>query len=102
VIGLRSRIGSNVTIKHTVFNGADRFETDSERLRNRERSLPDIGVGEGSVIERAILDKDCRIGKNVRIINKKHIENEEGANYVIRDGIVVIPKGIMVPDETVI
>jgi len=102
VIGLRSRIGSNVTIKDTVFNGADRFETDSERLRNRERSLPDIGVGEGSVIERAILDKDCRIGKNVRIINKKHLENEEGANYVIRDGIVVIPKGIMVPDETVI
>ena len=102
VIGLRSRIGSNVTIKHTVFNGADRFETDSERLRNRERSLPDIGVGEGSVIERAILDKDCRIGKNVRIGNKRRIENEEGQNYVIRDGIVVIPKAIMVPDDTVI
>jgi glucose-1-phosphate adenylyltransferase len=102
VIGLRSRIGSNVTIKDTVFIGADRFETDAERQRNRERSAPDIGVGEGAVIERAILDKDCRIGKNVRIINKKHVENEEGANYVIRDGIVVIPKGIMVPDETVI
>jgi glucose-1-phosphate adenylyltransferase len=102
VIGLRSRIGSNVTIKDTVFIGADRFETDAERQRNRERSAPDIGVGEGSIIERAILDKDCRIGKNVRIINKKQVENEEGANYVIRDGIVVIPKGIMVPDETVI
>jgi glucose-1-phosphate adenylyltransferase len=102
VIGLRSRIGRNVTIKDTVFIGADRFETDAERQRNRERSAPDIGLGEGAVIERAILDKDCRIGKNVRIINKKHVDNEEGTNYVIRDGIVVIPKGIMVPDETVI
>jgi glucose-1-phosphate adenylyltransferase len=102
VIGLRSRIGRNVTIRDTVYIGADRFETDAERERNQARSMPDIGVGEGSVIERAILDKDCRIGKNVRIINKKHVENEEGSNYVIRDGIVVIPKGIMVPDDTVI
>jgi glucose-1-phosphate adenylyltransferase len=102
VIGLRSRIGRNVTIKDTVFIGADRFETDAERARNQSRGLPDIGVGDGAVIERAILDKDCRIGKNVRIINKKQLENEEGPNYVIRDGIVVIPKSIMVPDDSVI
>ncbi len=102
VIGLRSRIGRDVTIKDTVYNGADRFESDADRAKNQTRSLPDLGVGDGSVIERAILDKDCRIGKNVRIVNKKHIENEEGPNYVIRDGIVVIPKAIMVPDDTVI
>lgn len=102
VIGLRSRIGRNVTIQDTVFIGADRFETDAERAQNQAQSLPDLGVGDGSVIERAILDKDCRIGKNVRIINKKDVENEEGPNYVIREGIVVIPKGIMVPDDTVI
>ena len=102
VIGLRSRIGRDVTIKDTVYNGADRFESDADRVKNQTRSLPDMGVGDGSVIERAILDKDCRIGKNVRIVNKKHIENEEGPNYVIRDGIVVIPKAIMVPDDTVI
>jgi glucose-1-phosphate adenylyltransferase len=102
VIGLRSRIGRNVTIKDTVYNGADRFESDADRAKNQAQSLPDMGVGDGSVIERAILDKDCRIGKNVRIINKKHIENEEGPNYVIRDGIVVIPKSIMIPDDTVI
>src|SRR5438876_2383751 len=102
VIGLGSRIGRNVAIKDTVFIGADRFETDAERARNETRGLPDIGVGDGAVIERAILDKDCRIGKNVRIGNKRRIENEEGQNYVIRDGIVVIPKAIMVPDDTVI
>ena len=100
VIGVRSRIGRNVTIRDTVFIGADRFETDAERARNFARGQPDLGVGEGSVIERAILDKDCRIGRNVRIVNKNKLENHEGANYVIRDGIVVIPKGIAVPDET--
>jgi glucose-1-phosphate adenylyltransferase len=102
VIGLRSRIGRNVVLRDTVLIGADRFETDAERLGNRQRGLPDFTVGDGSVIERAILDKDCRIGRNVHIINRRGLENDEGDNYVIRDGIVVIPKGITVPDGTVI
>ena len=50
------------------------------------------------VIENAILDKDCRIGRDVRIVNRRGVREEEGVNYVIRDGIVVIPKGIVVPD----
>ena len=80
----------------------DRFETDAERAHNQTRSLPDIGVGDGSVIERAILDKDCRIGRGVRLINKRGIENDEGDTYVIREGIVCIPRGTIVPDGTVI
>jgi glucose-1-phosphate adenylyltransferase len=100
VIGIRSRIGRNVTIRDTVIIGADRFETDTERAQNLARGNPDLGVGDGSVIERAILDKDCRIGRQVRIVNKNKLENDEGPNYVIRDGIVVIPKGIAVPDDT--
>src|SRR5947207_1515460 len=56
VIGLRSRIGRNVTFKDTVFIGADRFETDAERAQNQTRSLPDIGLGDGAHLERAILD----------------------------------------------
>ena len=54
------------------------------------------------MIERAILDKDCRIGRNVRIRNEKNVQDAETANYVIRDGIVVIPRGAVVPDGTVI
>jgi len=102
VIGVRSRIGRDVVLKDTVMIGADRFETDAERAANRARGIPDLTVGDASVIERAILDKDCRVGRNVRISNRRNVQDEEGENYVIRDGIVVIPKGIVVPDGTVI
>jgi glucose-1-phosphate adenylyltransferase len=102
VIGLRSRIGRDCTIKDSVIIGADRFETDTEREANRRRGVPDMTIGSGTVIERAILDKDCRIGNNVRIVNARNVQDEEGVNYVIRDGIVVIPKGIVVPDGTTI
>ena len=64
--------------------------------------MPDVGIGDGCVIERAILDKDCRIGANVRIVNEREVREAEAENYVIRDGIVVIPKGAVVPDGTVI
>jgi len=102
LIGVRSRVGANATLRDTVLIGADRFETDSERAANRARGYPDLIVGEGTVIERAILDKDCRIGRNCRIVNQKGVEEDEGPNYVIRDGIVCIPKGCVVPDGTVI
>lgn len=102
IVGVRSRIGSNSTIRDTVIIGADRFETDAERARNRERGFPDLTVGSGTHIERAILDKDCRIGNNVKIVNQRGVEEEEGPNYVIRDGIVVIPKAAVVGDGTVI
>ena len=62
----------------------------------------DAGIGDGSVIERAILDKGCRIGANVKIVNQGGVRDAEGDSHVIRDGIVVIPKGALVPDGTVI
>jgi glucose-1-phosphate adenylyltransferase len=59
-------------------------------------------VGEGSVIEQAILDKDCRVGRGVRIVNRAKQIEADAADFVIRDGIVVIPKGAVIPDGTVI
>jgi glucose-1-phosphate adenylyltransferase len=59
-------------------------------------------LGDNSVVERAIIDKDSRIGHNVRIVNHKGLSEDEGENYVIRDGIVVIPRGSVVRDGTVI
>ncbi len=102
VLGVRSRIGRSVAIRDTVMVGADRFETDAERADNERRSVPDYGVDDGTVIENAILDKDCRIGKRVKIINSNGVAEEDGSNYVIREGIVVIPKGAVVSDDTVI
>ena len=71
MVGVRSRIGRDVALRDTVFNGADRFENDAERADNRRRGLPDFGIGDGSVIRRAIIDKDCRIGRGVRIVNSR-------------------------------
>jgi glucose-1-phosphate adenylyltransferase len=102
VVGVRSRIGRDVVLREAVVNGADVFESDAERADNRRRGVPDFGVGDGSVIERAILDKDCRVGRGVRIVNAKGVQEDEGPCYVIRDGIVVIPNGSVVPDGTVI
>jgi glucose-1-phosphate adenylyltransferase len=102
VIGVRSRIGRNAVLRDTVLIGADRFETDAERAANRVRGVPDLVVGDDAVIERAILDKDCRVGNNVRIVNRRGVPDDEGDNYVIRDGVVTIPRGTVVPDGTVI
>ena len=63
---------------------------------------PPIGIGAGTIVSRAILDKDCRIGANVRIVNEAGRQDAEGDNYVIRDGVIVIPKGAVVRDGTVI
>lgn len=102
VVGVRSRIGRGVQLLETVVNGSDQYETAEQREENRRLGRPDIGVGEGSVVVRAILDKDCRIGRNVQIVNRRRIQNEEGDCYVIRDGIVVIPNNETVPDGTII
>jgi glucose-1-phosphate adenylyltransferase len=102
VVGVRSRIGHGVTLRDTVMIGADRFETDAERSLNRKEGRPDIGIGDRSVIERAIIDKDCRIGREVKLVNHRNLQEYEGDNFVIREGIVVIPKGAMVKDGTVI
>ena len=102
VVGLRSRIGRNAVIRDSVIIGADRFETDAERAQNRQRGVPDLVLGDNCVVERAIIDKDARIGNNVRIVNRKGQAEEEGDNYVIREGVVVIPRGSVLRDGMVI
>jgi glucose-1-phosphate adenylyltransferase len=102
VVGVRSRIGRNVVLRDTVLIGADRFETDLEQLANRQRGVPDIGIGDGSVIEKAIIDKDCRIGRNVRITNPRGLGDADNDTWVIREGIIAIPRGTVIPDGTVI
>jgi glucose-1-phosphate adenylyltransferase len=102
IIGVRSRIGRGVTMRSTVLIGADRYETEEEMQANRERGIPGFGIGDGSVIEQAIIDKDTRIGRNVQIVNRRNLREADEPLYVIRDGIVVIPNATVVPDGTVI
>jgi glucose-1-phosphate adenylyltransferase len=102
VIGVRTQIGNGVQLRNTVLIGADGFETPEEKHDNLRRGVPNLGVGDGSVIENAILDKDARIGVNVKIVNRDRVQESDGPNYVIREGIVVIPRGAAILDGSVI
>lgn len=102
IIGVRSRVAANAHLREVVMIGADKYQSEIDRDEDGKKGLPAVGVGEGSIIHRAILDKDSRIGRNVRILDHACDENSEGENYVIRDGIVVIPRSAIVPDNQVI
>lgn len=102
VIGLRSVIGSQVNIKDSVIMGADYYEDDQERAGNRRLGRPDVGIGANSVIEAALIDKNARIGQNVQIHSLPNRPDSETPNWVVRDGLVIIPKNAVIPDETII
>jgi glucose-1-phosphate adenylyltransferase len=102
VIGIRSRIGSGCQIRRSILMGADYFETPIQQEDNRKRQRPAIGIGEGTVIEDSIIDKNVRIGRNVVIRAAGKDRNMDGDNFYVRDGIVIIPKGSTIPDGAVI
>jgi len=102
VIGLRSQIGPKVKIRSSILMGADYYETEADRTENERLGRPAIGIGDGTVIEGAIIDKNARIGRNVRIRHLPDRPDSEAENWVARDGLVVIPKNAAIADETVI
>lgn len=102
VIGIRSIIGPNSTVKSTVLMGSDFYEPQEVKEENRQRGRPDIGIGAGSYIEQAIIDKNARIGAHVTIRALPNRPDEEHVNWVATDGIVVVPKGAVIPDGAVI
>jgi glucose-1-phosphate adenylyltransferase len=102
VIGLRSRIGPNVTIRSSVIMGADYYETDAERAENKRQGRPNVGVGQGSSVQDALIDKNARIGRNVQIRTLPDRPDAETETWVARDGLVIVPKNAIIPDGTVI
>jgi glucose-1-phosphate adenylyltransferase len=82
--------------------GADYYETPSQLLENEQRKRPSIGIGNGTVIEDAIIDKNVRIGRNVVIRAAGKDRDMDGENFYVRDGVVIIPKGSIIPDGGVI
>jgi glucose-1-phosphate adenylyltransferase len=102
VIGLRSQIGPETRIRSSILMGADYYETAADRAENQRLGRPDIGIGQGAVIEGAIIDKNARIGRNVQIRHLSDRPDSEADNWVARDGLVVIPKDSVIPDDTVI
>ena len=99
VIGLRCRIGRNVTIRDSVLMGADMYETPAEIAASSAAGQPLLGIGEGSVVEGAIIDKNCRIGRNVRIVNERKLDSmPETDEAMISGGVVVIQKNAVIAD----
>jgi glucose-1-phosphate adenylyltransferase len=102
VVGIRSQIGENTELERVMMMGADFYEDDEDFEYNRQLGIPNIGIGKGSIIRKAIIDKNAHIGENVRIVNEDRVQNFDGAGYYIRDGIVIVPKGGVLQSGTVI
>ena len=104
VLGVRSRIESDVVLNKTLVMGSDFYESYEERIALRNGGGIPLGVGQGTTVKRAILDKNARIGDNVTIVNKDNVEEADRADqgFYIRNGIVVIVKNATIPDGTII
>jgi glucose-1-phosphate adenylyltransferase len=102
VIGIRSRIGAAAHIRNSLLVGADFYETLEDMRSAEARGVPVVGIGSESVIENAIIDKNARIGRGVRIVNDAGVKEKDGKGYYIREGIVIVPKNGIIPDGMII
>ena len=100
IIGVRSVIQEGARVRRSVVMGADFYETEEEKQENRNRCIPDVGIGGDSLISGAIIDKNARIGRGVKICNQDNLTEFDGEGYTIREGIVVVEKGAVIPDGT--
>ncbi|HUW40554.1 MAG TPA: glucose-1-phosphate adenylyltransferase [Rectinemataceae bacterium] len=103
IVGVRTIIESGASLDGVVCMGADYYETPEQRAENRALGRPDVGIGQGSIVKGAIIDKNAHIGQNCRIgiDNMERIDGEFPLYYVV-DGIIVIPKNAIIPEGTAI
>lgn len=104
VIGLRSRIGKGVRIDSSFVMGADYYQSIEEMRADLVGGKPRVGIGEESLINRAIIDKNARIGSGVRLLNEAKVIDADAADgsYYIRDGIIIVPKNAVIGDGTIV
>ena len=103
VIGIRSRVEEGTVVKKSILMGTDRYETLEEIAAiKKEGKRPHMGIGKNCHIEDAIIDKNCSIGNNVTIKGGPNLDDTETPVYCIRDGIIILKKGAIVQDGTVI
>ena len=95
IVGIRAAL-NKATVRRALIMGAEDYPPEGPP------GAPPVGVGEGSLIQGAIIDLNARIGRNVRITNKQGVREAEGDGWVIRDGIVVVPKNAVIPDDSTI
>jgi len=102
VIGLRTRIDHGAHIENSYLMGADWYQSLEEMRAEKAAGRPRVGIGEGSYIRNAIIDKNARIGAGVRLVNesgRREYDAPDGSVH-IREGIIVVPKNATVPDGT--
>ncbi|MDE5104329.1 MAG: glucose-1-phosphate adenylyltransferase, partial [Trichodesmium sp. St19_bin2] len=104
VLGVRSRIEADCIIEDSLLMGSDFYEPFTERKPGLTKGYVPLGIGAETTIRGAIIDKNARIGRNVKIINKDKIEEaqREEEGFIIRSGIVVVLKNAIISDNTVI
>ena len=102
VIGIRSYVGPDTTLKNTVMLGTDHFRWHEMEERGFVEGPANPGIEEESYVEGAIIDKNVSIGKRCIIKNQDNVQEAEEDLYHVRDGIVVIPKNTRIPDDTII
>jgi glucose-1-phosphate adenylyltransferase len=102
VVGIRSRIGHGTTVVSSYLMGNDYFESLVELEQARTQGIPNLGIGNRCYIRNAIVDKNVRIGDDVRINGGSHLPNADHSLYTVKDGIVVIKKGAVIPNGFVI
>ncbi|HEY0981243.1 glucose-1-phosphate adenylyltransferase [Schlesneria sp.] len=99
VIGLRCKIGKNVTIANSILMGSDDYQSEEEIQADANAGIPSIGVGDGCLLDGVIVDKNCRIGDGVHVRGGDVLKVPENPAVVIQDGVIVIPKGTILPDR---
>ncbi|MDQ2856540.1 MAG: glucose-1-phosphate adenylyltransferase, partial [Acidobacteriota bacterium] len=104
IVGLRSRIGNRVQLDASIVMGADYYQSIEEMRTDAVKKKPRVGIGEDSIVRKAIIDKNARIGSGVRLLNDGGVLNAdaEDGSYYIREGIIIVPKNAVIPDGTII
>lgn len=102
VVGIRARVGHGSTVVSSYLMGNDYYETLADINSAHQKGIPLLGIGNRCYIKNAIIDKNCRIGDDVRINGGTHLENTDQPLYTIKDGIVVVKKGAIIPNGFVI
>ena len=100
VVGIRSVIQQGSKIRRSILLGADFY--DADRAAAPRGDAPRLGIGKNVVLDRVIVDKNARIGDDVRLVNEAGVNHADGAGYYIRDGIIVVPKDGIVKPGTVV
>ncbi|MCC7521139.1 MAG: glucose-1-phosphate adenylyltransferase [Flavobacteriaceae bacterium] len=98
VVGIRSRIGASSTVQDSYLMGSDYYENLEDLRTNYEKGIINIGIGERCHIRHTIIDKNCRIGNDVKLIGGKHLPDQNNKLFTVKDGIIVVKKGVTLLD----